>query len=280
MKGKYKVLGMVSFFVLVLVLAVYALTSVNSPTTCSGQWTTCTNANANDASRATATATNTANFSGIWRDYGFSISDSSSIDSVIVRPDFFASNVRGFAKIRVSGDGGATYGPIHTIGGNTAEQSYFIDVTSDLAWTGSMLNNANLRINATCFKDPQSGSNPTCRLDWIPVNVTYTPFDFSVSASPSSDTVAQGVNATTAVTVDLLSGNSQNVFLFYSGCPINTSCSFNPTNGNPTYASEFKVVTAINAGNGTVTPLGTYTITLSGFSNGMTRNTNYTLTVV
>lgn len=83
------------------------------------------------------------------------------------------------------------------------EQTFLIDVTNDLSWTPSKLNNTNFRVNVTCFKSG-GGLSSKCMLDWLPVNVTYTPFDFSISANPSNDTVVQGNNATTNVTVTLL----------------------------------------------------------------------------
>ena len=263
--------------VLISALIVFAASSQRSPTACGGQWSSCSNANADNANTATFTAKNDLNGSGRWNNYGFSLQNGAIITNVTVRADFFASNTRGFINVRVSGNNGATYGPSHVVGGNTAEQTFNIDATNDLAWTPSMLNNANFRVNATCFKSPTSGSNPTCRLDWVPVTVTYTPFDFSMSASPSSDTVPQGANATTTVTVTLLSGNPQTVTLFNSGCPTNAVCFFNPSSGTPTYTSEFKVQTATQ--NGT-TPVGTYNVVLNGLGDGVSKSINYTLTVV
>ena len=263
------------FLVSIFALIVFAVSSQNSPTACAGQWSSCTNAFANDANRATFTATNTLNGSGRWNNFGFSIPNSAQIDSVKVRADFFASNVRGFINVRVSGDGGLTYGSSHIVGGNTAEQTFNIDVTSDLSWTPQKLNNSNFRVNATCFKSPTSSSNPTCRLDWIPVNVTYTevPFDFSLSANPSSDVVVQARRKGTIVTVTLLNGTSENVTLSSSGCPPSSTCSFTPSSGLPTYNANFNVTTTSS------TPVGSYAITLNGTDGGLSRTTTFTLNV-
>ena len=261
------------FLVSISALIVFAVTSQNSPLACAGQWSSCANAFADDASRATFTATNTLNGSGRWNDYGFSIPNSAQIDGVKVRADFFASNVRGFIGVRVSGDGGLTYGPSHVVGGNTAEQTFNIDITSDLSWTPQTLNNSNFRVNVTCFKSPASSSNPTCRLDWIPVNVSYTQFDFSLSASPNSASVAQSTSAQTAVSVTLLGGVSQNVALSTPNCPTGAICSFSPPNGNPTFTSNFTVSTSSS------TPAGTYTINITGSGDGKVRAALYTLNV-
>ncbi len=256
-------------------VAVFAASVFKSPTACNGRWTNCNNAFSDNSARAYTTATNTVNKSGIWKNYDISIPADATVDSVIVRADFFASNFRGYINVRASGDGGQTYGPPHTVGGNTAEQTYLIDVTSDVAWDANKLNKTNLVVNVTCFKS-QTGTNPTCRLDWIPVNVTYTPaveFNFSVSASPASATINQSRSANTTVTVTLLSGATQNVDLSYAGCPASSTCSFNPASGNPTYASTFTVQTS------PTTPTGTRVINITGTGDGKTRTAQYTLTV-
>ncbi|GEM_PF-1749403 len=251
---------------------VTAVNTFNSPSSCIGQWTTCANAFANNVNVATAGVSASANKSGNWNGYNFSIPGSSQINSVIVRADFSASKTSGKIAIRVSGDGGTTWGQAHVVGGNTAEQTFIIDVTGDLAWTPTKLNNGNFKVNATCFKQG-GGSNPTCRLDWVPVNVTYTPFDFSVSASPSSGSAAQGRSANTNVSITLLAGVSQQVNLSQIGCPSGATCTFNPSSGNPSYTSTFTATAGIT------TPVGTYPITLIGSGDGKTRNTTYTFIV-
>ncbi len=246
----------------------------NSPSICrggtsSGGWSYCERASADDTSRAYATVR--SGFS-TWRNYNFSIPSSASIDQVMVRADFFASNPLGYIDVAVSGDGGLTYGPYHRVGGNTAEQSFFIDVTNDLAWTPEKLNNVSLRVFAVCRKGGLGG-NPTCYLDWLPVLVNHSLFDFSVSVFPGSGGVVQGESVNATTTVNLLGGISQPVSLSSSGCPTGAVCSFSPSSGNPTYISTFTVVTDAS------TPAGTYPIALTGTGGGLTRTTTYTLTV-
>lgn len=262
--------------VLLLITAAIVLadsTGNRSPTACSGQWTGCSSANADGGSVATAAKDK----AGVWNNYGFSFGAGDIIGTVKVRADFFASRTNGYIDVKVSGDGGASYGPVHTVGGNTAEQTFIIDVTGDAAWDASKLSNANFRVNVTCRKIG-GGPNPTCNLDWIPVEVTFTPFDFSVSVDPSSGTVASGGTATTNVTVTHLQGNPQTVYLF-STCVENATCIFNPSSGTPTYGSLFTVNTT-NSSTGGTTPPGTYNITIQGISDGgKVRNANYVLTV-
>src|SRR3989338_8132045 len=143
-----------------LAAAAYAASATYSPSSCSGQWENCSRAFADDSSRSAKTATNTANRTSTWQSYGISLPSNATITNVSVRADFFASNSRGYFAVRVSGNGGSSFGPAHTAGGNTAERTYTFDVTNDLSWTPAKLNDTNLRVNVTCFKSG-SGSNPS-----------------------------------------------------------------------------------------------------------------------
>ncbi|MEK6964447.1 MAG: hypothetical protein AABX70_08565 [Nanoarchaeota archaeon] len=264
----------VILFTTLLFLSALALAalSLKSPSKCQGQWNNCANAFSDNTLRATASVTANNNKTGNWTNYSFSIPSTARINTVKVRADFFANNPRGYMDVRVTGNGGASFGPIHTIGGNTAEQTYWIDVTSDYSWTPAMLNNNNLRVSTKCFKQG-SGSNPTCNLDWIPVEVTYTLFDFSVNTNPVSGTVVQGSSVATTTTVTLLGGVPQLVSLSQIGCPSAAVCSFTPTNGTPTYNSTFNVATS------NTTPNGTYNITIVGTGDSKVRIAYYLLTV-
>ena len=173
MNNFYKACLFSLFSLSLFAVAVFALFLSNSPSACSGQWTKCLNAFADNANKSVAAAYSGVNKTGVWNNYGFSISDSANISSIMVRADFFTNNNAGYVDIRVSGNGGATYGPSHIVGGNTVEQSYWIDVTSDMVWTPAKLNNTNFRVSVTCFK--QGFVNATyCHLDWLPVSVNAT----------------------------------------------------------------------------------------------------------
>ncbi|MBI2631593.1 hypothetical protein HYW75_01160 [Candidatus Pacearchaeota archaeon] len=264
----------------IFAVIVIAASSQRSPSACNGQWSLCSYANSNDLNRASTYVNATFNKSSRWYNYYFSTGNGAIIENVSVRADFFASRTNGYLNVRVSGDGGLTWGQNHIVGGNTLEQTYNIDVTNDLTWTPSKLSNANFRVNATCFKQG-SGPNPTCNLDWIPVTVTYTPFNYTLSSNPLEAIVTQGDNSTTTVTASLISGNTQNVFLWTNNCPTNAICTFNSSNGYPTFNSDFKVQTYSDQ-NGTLnmTPVGNYNIVIWGYGDGVSKNTNFNLTVV
>ena len=173
------------------------VTLVKSPSSCGGDWSSCNRAFKNDASRSTASVNSTLNRTGVWNNYGFSISSNSTIISVNINADFYASNTRGFMSVRVSGDGGATYGPPHVVGGNTIEQTFVINVTDDVVWTPDKLNNSSFRVQATCFKQG-SGTSSKCKLDWIPVTVVFS----GDSSGGTNGTTPQTIIASLVQTID------------------------------------------------------------------------------
>jgi len=99
--------------------------------------------------------------------------------------------------------------------------------------------------------------------------------DFSLTASPSSQTVVQGGSTTYTVTASPLNSFSGTVNLTVSGCPANTTCTLNPTSVTlpPAQNSTLNVQTT------STTPTGTYTLTITGTSGTLTHSTNVTLVV-
>jgi hypothetical protein len=146
---------------------VFASIATASPHSCAGGWTNCNYAYADGSTYASGAVGNV----GTWTNYGYALMSNSTINSVTVRADFWATKTTGMLDVRVSNDGGSTWGPTHEVGGATKETTYNIDVTSDLSWTPANLRN--LVVEGTCVKSG-SGPNPTCKLDWIPVTVIYT----------------------------------------------------------------------------------------------------------
>ena len=98
-------------------------------------------------------------------------------------------------------------------------------------------------------------------------------FDFSVLVNPKSASVVQGKTASAQVTVLLLINPAKKVALSSSGCPAYAACSFEPSYGNPKFASTFKVATSPS------TPPGVYSISIKGTGGGLMRTSYYTLTV-
>ncbi|WP_148681251.1 InlB B-repeat-containing protein [Candidatus Nitrososphaera gargensis] len=109
----------------------------------------------------------------------------------------------------------------------------------------------------------------------ISSQTTQQPFNYAMSISPSSLSIAKGSSAQTTVSVDLLAGSSaQAVVLSSTGQPSGVAVSFNPSTGNPTFKStmSISVSSAANA--------GTYTLTITGTAGALAKSTTLTLTIV
>ncbi|MEM2842808.1 MAG: hypothetical protein QXZ53_02920 [Candidatus Bathyarchaeia archaeon] len=103
---------------------------------------------------------------------------------------------------------------------------------------------------------------------------TPVQFDFSLTASPSTQTIKAGGTAIFNIAVNLVSGASSTVILSASGLPsTGVSSSFNPAQGNPSFSSILTISTTENA------PLGIYTITITGVSGSLSRTAIITLTI-
>ncbi|TMD93107.1 MAG: hypothetical protein E6I73_00920 [Chloroflexi bacterium] len=101
--------------------------------------------------------------------------------------------------------------------------------------------------------------------------VVQPPPDFSLSASPSSQTVTQGNGAGYTVNVAPSNGFAGSVTLSASGLPGGAGAAFSP---NPTTASSTMSVTTI-----ATTPVGTYTLTITGVSGSLRHTASVTLVV-
>jgi hypothetical protein len=101
--------------------------------------------------------------------------------------------------------------------------------------------------------------------------------DFSLSASPSSQTVAQGTTGSFSVSVSPLNGFSSDVTLSVTGCPT-----------SPSGACTFSTSDVVSGGNGSqtlnvatdsTTTATTYNLTISATGGGVTHTTSVSLTV-
>jgi hypothetical protein len=109
------------------------------------------------------------------------------------------------------------------------------------------------------FKLPNCGGPP-------PAN------DFSISANPSSLTIAQGGNGTSTISTTLVSGSAETISLSVSGVPSGASASLNPTSVTTGGSSTLTV----NAGTAAA---GTYTLTVTGTALSATHSASVSLTV-
>src|SRR5467141_1788809 len=104
------------------------------------------------------------------------------------------------------------------------------------------------------------------------ITLTVNPAgDYTLSASPSSLSVAQGTSAISTITVTPQGGFNGSVSLSASGLPSGVTASFNPS--SMTSTSILTLTASITAATGTVT------VTVSGTSGGLSHMTTVSLTV-
>jgi subtilisin family serine protease len=102
------------------------------------------------------------------------------------------------------------------------------------------------------------------------VAVTSAPPDFSLSVSPTSQSVKQGNTATYTVTVMPKNGFTGSVTLSVSGQPSGSTVTFTPNPTTTTSTMKVQTVTGVR---------GTFTLTITGVSGSLSHTTTATLKV-
>jgi len=97
--------------------------------------------------------------------------------------------------------------------------------------------------------------------------------NFSIAATPASQTVTAGAGTSYTATVTASGGFTGAVAFSVSGLPSGASASFNPTSVTGSGSSTLSVSTS------TTTPAGTYTLTITGTSGTLSHSTNVNLVV-
>lgn len=122
---------------------------------------------------------------------------------------------------------------------------------------------------------PDTSFGCTTRIDTFIVELSpTTPApDFTIGATPPSQTVVQGNSTTYTVTTSAVNGFSGSVTLSASGLPTGASASFNPSSVAGSGTSTLTVTT------GASTPSGTYPLTITGTSGSIVHSTSVTLAV-
>ncbi|HEY2233107.1 MAG TPA: hypothetical protein VGK01_06480 [Candidatus Angelobacter sp.] len=103
--------------------------------------------------------------------------------------------------------------------------------------------------------------------------LTVTAPDFSISATPTTQTVAAGGSTTYAVSTAAINGFTGSVSLGTSGLPTGASASFSPASISGSTTSTLTISTLSS------TPAATYTITITGISGSINHSTAVLLTV-
>jgi uncharacterized membrane protein len=107
----------------------------------------------------------------------------------------------------------------------------------------------------------------------VALTVTAAPSDFSIGASPSSVSVAQGASGTSTISTATTNGSAQTVTLTASGQPTGASVGFSPGSVTSGVSSTMTITV------GASTAAGTYTLTVTGTGTSATHTTSVSLTV-
>src|SRR5438093_605440 len=120
----------------------------------------------------------------------------------------------------------------------------------------------------------QYGSPPTTHSTTVSLTVAAaTPDDFAISASPSSQTVAQGSSATYSMTTAVTSGTAQTVSFSVTGLPSGATGTFVPPSVIAGGSSTLTVAIT------TTTPTDTFALTITGAASAVTHTTRVSLVV-
>jgi len=107
----------------------------------------------------------------------------------------------------------------------------------------------------------------------VTLTVTSGSGDFTISAAPSSRRIRRGRSTTYTATLTPVNGFNGTVNLSLTGCPGNSTCTFNPASLTPPGNSTLNVSTTSS------TRTGTYTLTITGTSGSLRHSTSVSLTV-
>jgi hypothetical protein len=110
------------------------------------------------------------------------------------------------------------------------------------------------------------------RTTTIALTVTAPTPDFSLAASPSSLSVAQGASGTSTIAITRLNGFTAGVAFGATGLPSGVTAGFSPTS---TTGNSVGLTLTASAGAAT----GPATVTVTGTGGGLTRSTTIALTV-
>jgi hypothetical protein len=106
------------------------------------------------------------------------------------------------------------------------------------------------------------------------IDIVFNP-NFSISASPTALTIAQGGSGGSTITTTLSGNFNSSIALSASGLPVGATASFTPASiGAPGAGSSTLTISA-----GAATPVGTYNVVVNGTGGGQTHSTTINLTV-
>jgi hypothetical protein len=109
---------------------------------------------------------------------------------------------------------------------------------------------------------------------FVQISSSAQPPDFSLSASPATQTVIASGSAVYTIKVNPIAGFTGTVSMSVSGLPAGSAASFNPQAVSGAGSSTLTVNT------GVLTPAGNYSLIITGASAGASHTATVNLTVI
>ena len=106
------------------------------------------------------------------------------------------------------------------------------------------------------------------------IDILFNP-NFSISASPTALTIAQGGSGTSTITTTLSGNFNSSIALSASGLPAGATASFTPASIAAPGAGSSTLTISVGA----ATPVGTYNVVVNGTGGGQTHSVTINLTV-
>ena len=158
-------------------------------------------------------------------------------------------------------------------------QQVSVPANGSAASTLTVTTASNTKAGSYTLKITGESANPKVTHDMTLTLVvqTVTTANFTLSASPSSQSTVQGRQATYTVTATPSGGFTGSVSLTAGGLPTGATASFSPNPVNVTSTAAVNSMLTITTSSST--PTGSYNITITGTSGSISRTTSVTLTV-
>jgi len=193
---------------------------------------------------------------------------------VVLSGEFTADGASPTGNITGTEDIGASSGPVpgvafnatYSISSSPTNGRGTMSVTSGSGGSAAIYVISSSKFVAVPLSDPKPAI-----LIFEQSSPPSTAPSYTLSASPTSLTITQGGNGTSAIRVTPQNGFSGSVSLSASGLPSGVTASFSP---NPATTTSTLTLTA-----GTAATTGTVTVTITGTSGTLTNTTTITLAV-
>ncbi|HTT33968.1 MAG TPA: Ig-like domain repeat protein [Methylomirabilota bacterium] len=199
----------------------------------------------------------------------FAVSGKASTSTALTssaNPSSSGQNVTFTATVSSASPGTPT-GTVTFLDGATSLGTSTLNASAQATFSTSSLSLGSHSITAQYGGDANFSSSTSSALAQV---VNSVP-DFSLSASPSTLTLAPGASGTATITVNPVNGFNGSVSFAASGLPNGVSPSFSPIANN---SSTLTLSASATAATGTVT------VTVTGTSGGLTHNVSLSLTVI